>query len=111
MDIVFAYTNENGGVSIVHPAPRARREGEDDAAFLARVAERSIPPGVSAVVVPLSDLPAYDSATRDRWRLVDGRVEIGPEIPKPQPVDRVAALEAKVAALVEALKAGAEGGS
>jgi len=75
MSKVIIYT-QDGRVSVVHPAPKSQLPNEDENAFLGRVIERSVPPGVPCRIVELADLPPYDSATRNNWRLDGDRVVI-----------------------------------
>lgn len=67
---------ENGsGVSLVRPAPASKLENETEDAWLARVAERSVPAGTAYVIVDEATLP-QDRATRTAWRIVGGAVVV-----------------------------------
>lgn len=67
---------ENGSdVSLVKPAPASRLEDEAEDAWLARIAERSVPAGTAYVIVDEATLP-HDRTTRAAWRIVDGAVVV-----------------------------------
>lgn len=89
-DKVIAFQRKDGGVSVVNPVWTSRHRNDDgeyietEDAFLARVAEWSVPEDVMWRVVERSELPAYDSATRNRWQMVGGVVSIAP-LPDPLP--------------------------
>ena len=67
----LVYTREDGGVSIVIPAPKADLEKIlgplTEAEYKAHVTERSIPAGVTAREVDDSELPS-DRTFRDAWQ-------------------------------------------
>lgn len=94
----FSYTRPDGGVSVVHLAPKARLDGETDDAFIARHkaemveraqaraadAEAEGLPGpaaaaraeADAIATTATDKPALPSrAYRDAWTLSGGRVQ------------------------------------
>lgn len=52
----LAYESESG-VSVVHPNPRLRRDGESEESFVARIAAKSVPEKAVAVVINLDNLP------------------------------------------------------
>lgn len=72
---VITYKNENGGLSIVHPAQNARRPNENEEDWLARVAARSVPEGVSYQIVDKSIIPE-DRTWRDAWTLGDNAISV-----------------------------------
>jgi hypothetical protein len=61
------YTNADGGVSVIVPAPDAQLEGETENDFLARVAAGAVPEGVPFSIVDVSEVPA-DRTFRNAWR-------------------------------------------
>lgn len=68
----FAYKRPDGGVSVVHLAPKARLEGESDADFLTRVKAQVLPPDALDVV----DNPPLPTRTyRESWELTGGAVQ------------------------------------
>lgn len=67
----LTYTNADGGLSIVHPVAR---DGETEAETLARVAARSVPPGVAYSIVDVGSLPAR--RFRGAWRHGGGRIRV-----------------------------------
>lgn len=62
MTLVILYQREDGGVSVVIPAPEY--VGQIEA-----VAANDVPPGAVWRIVDASDLPPRES--RDRWRWTD----------------------------------------
>lgn len=108
--ICIAYAREDGRVSVVHPAPAP--DGVAEADWLNTVRQRAVPQGVPWRLMRVDELPTYDSATRDRWRWSNGQIvltEPDPEPPRVVQLDRIGMLEAKVNALLESIRAGAEG--
>lgn len=99
MDTVIVFTQPmSGGVSVVHPAPQARQRvlvseavyeetpqgatieaapavyrDQTDEEFLAFVAQRSVPAGVSFEVVQRTDVPS-DRTFRNAWTAQGGRI-------------------------------------
>lgn len=65
MDKRVIYQNESGGVSVITPAPKARLEGEDDDAFIQRVA-LDVPEGYDYKIVNVNDLPPREE--RANWK-------------------------------------------
>jgi hypothetical protein len=61
------YTNAEGGLSVVIPAPADQRPGESEADFLARVALLAVPEGVAFEIVPVAVIPS-DRTFRNAWR-------------------------------------------
>lgn len=80
---VIIYTQDNGVLAVVIPAPQSRRvlrfpgkppmtEPEDG--WLARVKAKSVPAGTKDVrIVNRSDLPR-DRTARDAWKHRNGRI-------------------------------------
>jgi hypothetical protein len=56
---VIIYPNEDGGVSVVYPAP-------EFAAHIEAVAAKDVPTGKAWRIIDASELP--DKGYRDRWR-------------------------------------------
>lgn len=63
----IVYTRPDGGVSIVVPAPKARRKGESEAEFMARLRAKVVPADATDVsVCEESDVPS-DRTFRNAW--------------------------------------------
>jgi hypothetical protein len=63
------YTRPDGGVSVTHLAKGASVDE----------ARQRIPEGVTDIhVIDASELPRYDSATRNQWEIRHGRVYVRP---------------------------------
>ena len=65
------------GVIVIHPAPKARRPGEDDASFHARVFAQTLAKnpsmqGLASLALTVEQLPSR--RFRNAWRLVAGQV-------------------------------------
>lgn len=85
MSKVIVYSRPDGGVSVCNPVWEEKREDEDEASFLARISAKDVPADATNVMIcDRADLPVYDSATRNRWRMVNGLVSIAPIEPEPQ---------------------------
>lgn len=56
----------DGGVSIIHPAPKSRKSNETEAEWLDRVLTKATPPGVNFEDIDSSDLPK-DRDDRHAW--------------------------------------------
>ena len=83
--LVRAYIEESGKVRIVHANGAGRRMGESDDDLMGRVCRQAIAAdasleGLLFVTVESGTLPK-DRATRDRWRVVKGKVVVEP-LPK-----------------------------
>jgi len=63
MTKVIVYKNDEGGISIVHPAPNAKLTIE-------QVAAKSIPAGKSYAIMEKSDVPS-DRTFRNAWDIDD----------------------------------------
>lgn len=61
------YTNSQGGLSVIIPAPDAQLHGESEADFLARLAAQVVPAGVAFDVVDVTAVPS-DRTFRNAWR-------------------------------------------
>lgn len=69
MTKAIIYTRPDGGVSVLHPAPRARREGETEDGFAARIAAGCVPGGATDVrIVDAAAIPV-DRTFRNAWRV------------------------------------------
>lgn len=76
----IVFTRADGCVSIVVPAPKARRAGESEEDFLSRVAARAVPAGTAdAAVCDLADIPA-DRTYRGAWKLAGDGLDV--DMPK-----------------------------
>jgi hypothetical protein len=64
----IVYTRPDGGCSIVHPAPGARRPKETEAEFIERIRQKDVPKDATNVrVVGASEVPA-DRTFRNAWK-------------------------------------------
>src|SRR5262245_48368620 len=63
MSIKRILWTDGNGLHVTIPADEGMKPGEDEAAWLARVAALSVPPGVSFRIVEATDLPSSR-----RWR-------------------------------------------
>ena len=70
MDACVVYSRPDGGVSIIHPSPLARRVGESDDDFASRIASEELPSGTVFMVTQRASLPTR--RWRQFWRF-DGR--------------------------------------
>ena len=76
----------DGSLSIVHPAPDARRPDEPEDEFYARAFAATVAKNLHLQAKPtmvheVADLPT--SGSRYAWRLLDGRVYVDPSVPVP----------------------------
>jgi hypothetical protein len=74
------YKREDGTLAIYHPNPRLRRDGEEETAFVERLAsvaatKNSSLDGLAFVDLDTEDLPP-DRADRDAWRLEGKKVVV-----------------------------------
>lgn len=70
--VVIAFTNNEGGVSIITPAP-------DSGINIEEIAAKDAPKDRPYWIIDDSDLP--DRALRDQWIIVNGQVLINPDKP------------------------------
>ena len=76
----FAYTRPDGGVSILLPLIKEKRQDETEAEFIARVCARQIPADAADVTeMEEADIPK-DRTFRDAFALNAGRIEV--DMPK-----------------------------
>ena len=68
MTKVIAYTRPDGGVSICIPAPNARREGESEAEFIARIQAKDVPKDATNIRVCTRVEIPYRGRLRNAWR-------------------------------------------
>lgn len=74
---VIIYPQENGGVSVVMPAPEYADQIE-------AVAQKDVPEGAPWRIIDTSEFPPYD--VRNRWRWTDeGPLDVAPQPPEPVP--------------------------
>lgn len=69
------YTNPGGSVSIIIPAPAARLDGETDADFMARIAEKDVPAGLAFEIVDVDAVPS-DRTFRNAWERNGAKVGV-----------------------------------
>lgn len=67
MELSIMFEREDGGISIVHPAPAARRGGETDEQFAERIRLKDVPAGLPSEVIRKADIP-HNRRFRDAWR-------------------------------------------
>jgi hypothetical protein len=64
----IVYTRPDGGCSVVHPAPAARRAKETEAAFVERIRQKDVPKDATDVrIIDKSEVPT-DRTFRNAWR-------------------------------------------
>ncbi len=74
---VIIFSQENGGVSVVTPAPEYADQIE-------AIAQKDVPEGAPWRIIDTSELPSYD--VRNRWRWTDeGPLDVAPPPPEPVP--------------------------
>lgn len=73
--LVACYTREDGGLSVVVPAPAERLNGESEDDFARRIADKDVPPGVAYTLLDGTALPA-SRRWRGAWRLAAGLVGV-----------------------------------
>ena len=67
MDKRIVFTRADGGLSVLGPAPRARRPDESEEAFLARIIAKDVPKDATGVrIISVSEIPA-DRTFRNAW--------------------------------------------
>ena len=77
------YQRSDGGVSIVHPAPNARRKGEADEQFIERIRQKDVPKDATNVrIVEDSEVPA-DRTFRNAWK-----ADLTVDMPKAREIHR-----------------------
>lgn len=78
--IVRVFQPPTGPVRIMRPIESRRLPDELDADFCARICNEDMQKDASLAGLPYVDLPLeslpQDRSTRDKWRLVDGKVVI-----------------------------------
>jgi len=70
----IVYTNSDGQLCVVHPAPQAMLDGETEAEFVARIAAKDVPQGFVFEIVEASDIPT-DRTFRNAWEIKSGLIE------------------------------------
>ena len=70
----IVYVDTDGTVNVVIPADSGRLPGESMADWLSRVAAASVPPGLTARVIDVSELPSR--RFRNAWRQVANAVGV-----------------------------------
>src|SRR5690606_22192825 len=71
---LIVYTRPDGGVSVIHPAPKARREDETEEQFLERIRRKRVPADATNVLV-CEDVPR-DRDFREAWECRGASVEV-----------------------------------
>jgi hypothetical protein len=74
MDLCIVWEREDGGVSVTHPAPNARKEGETDEQFLDRIRLKDVPDGKPFHVQRKESLPSR--RFRNAWTRTSDGIEI-----------------------------------
>ena len=65
---------EDGGISVINPAPKSRREDETEVDWLAIVFAKATPAGAEFIDVPASGVPS-DRTFREAW-IYDGAIKV-----------------------------------
>lgn len=74
---VIIFPQDNGGVSVITPAPEYADQIE-------AVAQKDVPEGAPWRIIDVSELPSYD--VRNRWLWTDeGSLDVAPQPPEPVP--------------------------
>lgn len=82
----IAYTRSDGGVSIVIPAPGARRDNETDEQFVERIRQKDVPKGATNVrIIDEAEHPS-DRTFRNAWKLGQAGIEV--DMPKARGIHR-----------------------
>lgn len=75
--------NEDGTVSVIHPAPKSKRSGETEQQWLKRVFDKATPSGINYEDVPKENIP-IDRTFRQAWTGEKGKGIIINEVKKQQ---------------------------
>lgn len=79
----IVYTRPDGGVSIVHPAPGARRPKETEAEFVERIRQKDVPKDATNVrIIDKSGVPS-DRTFRNAWK-----ADLTVDMPKAREIHR-----------------------
>jgi len=70
----IVYTNDKGQVCVVCPAPKARRAGETEEDFVARIAAKDVPAGKTFQIMPKTALPSR--RFRNCWKVGQAGIEV-----------------------------------
>jgi len=65
---VRAFENKDDGVSVIHPAPKSRRQDETEEQWLARIFDKATPEGAIFKDIDISAIPD-DRTFREAWEL------------------------------------------
>lgn len=71
MTQAIVFKNEEGGISVIHPAPKVLAQRSIQA-----IARKDVPPGKPYAIVPLNEMPE-DRTFRDAWSIEDGELVDG----------------------------------
>lgn len=85
---LIAYDRPDGGVSVIHPAPKAIRPEETEADFLQRVADTCVPEGAQYRFVEQADIP-QDRRFRGAWEAKGTSVSVGMPMARQIHMDRI----------------------
>lgn len=89
MDLRVVYTRDDGGVSVLIPAPHARQRGESDDEFVRRIAVKDIPPNTAYEIIHKDDLPSR--RFRAAWSIAGDTVAVDPVKARAQILEEVRA--------------------
>jgi hypothetical protein len=80
------YTRPDGGLSVVHPAPNAKKEDESEDQFIERLVQKDVPADATNVrVVEAAAIPS-DRSFRDAWKDEAGAIAV--DMPKAREIHR-----------------------
>ena len=72
----IAYVNAEGNVAVVSPAPEARLEDESDAAFVARILAKDVPPSMQAAAIIVDHVALPTRQFRGDWVISGNTVAV-----------------------------------
>lgn len=84
--LVRVFFKSDGEISVLHPAPKARLEGEDDITFLERVSRKAVvgTPLEGVRHEDMDDTLLPDRKDRHKWRAKPGGgIEVDMTVPDP----------------------------
>lgn len=80
------YTRPDGGLSVVHPAPQARLEGESEDGFLQRVLAKDVPSDAINVQIVEEEIVPADRTFRNAWEADGSKISVN--MPKARELHR-----------------------
>lgn len=81
---VIVYTQVGGSLAVIHPAPSAKLAEENEDQFLARIAAKDVPAGLSFEVIDQALLPSR--GYRNAWKQKPGGIDH--DMPKAREIHR-----------------------